>query len=164
MEKCPATKPNNNNMANSFIKTRAHVLLVEDNAGDIFLAREAFKEAKLNVYLDVVEDGEEAIAYLRKKGKFGASHTPDLVLLDLNLPKKDGCEVLAEIKKDPALRLIPVVMFTTSSLPEDINRAYANHVNCYITKPIAYTEYVAVMRSLETFWLSTVRLPETVIG
>lgn len=150
-------------MENSFFKSSAHVLLVEDNPGDIFLAREAFKDAMLNVYLEVVHDGEEAIAYLRKMGKYAGAHTPDLVLLDLNLPKKDGCEVLAEVKTDPALRLIPIVMFTTSSSPEDINRAYANHANCYITKPLEFTEYISVMRSMESFWLSTVRLPEAIV-
>jgi two-component system, chemotaxis family, response regulator Rcp1 len=144
------------------IKPNAHVLLVEDNLGDIFLAREAFKEARISVDLQVVQDGEEAIAYLRKTGKYTNALTPDLVLLDLNLPKKDGCEVLADVKTDPSLRIIPIVMFTTSSSPEDINRAYANYANCYITKPLDFSEYTAVVKAMESFWLSTVRLPEAV--
>ncbi len=135
------------------------ILLVEDDAGDVDLIKEALKEGKLHNRLDVVEDGEEAMAFLRKEGSFADAMEPDLILLDLNLPKKDGREVLAEIKEDPALRKIPVVILTTSEAEADILKSYDLHANCYITKPVDLDQFIAVMRSIQDFWLSIVKLP-----
>lgn len=135
------------------------ILLVEDNEGDIDLTKEALLESKLKNQLEVVRDGEEAIAFLRKQGKYNDATTPDLVLLDLNLPKKDGREVLAEIKADPILRRIPVVVLTTSEAEEDILKVYDNHANCYIKKPVDFNKFVNVVKKIEDFWLSIVKLP-----
>ena len=135
------------------------ILLVEDNPGDICLTQEALKEAKILNHLSVVEDGEEAMAFLRREGKHADAARPDLVLLDLNLPKKDGREVLAEIKGDEHLRRIPVVMLTSSDAEEDILKSYDLHVNCYITKPVELDQFVTVVKSIEDFWLSIVKLP-----
>jgi len=139
--------------------TPIEILLVEDSAGDIRLTREALKEAKVCNRLHVAEDGVKAMEFLRRKGPYAHSPCPDLVLLDLNLPKKDGREVLAEIKADPALRRIPVVVLTTSRADEDILRAYDLYANCYITKPIDFKQFMIVVRSIEDFWLTVVRLP-----
>lgn len=136
-----------------------HILLVEDNAGDVRLTREALKEGKVNNLLTVAPDGIEALAILRQEGRYAGEARPDLILLDLNLPKKDGREVLAEIKDDPALRRIPVVVLTTSKAEEDILRTYDLHANCYITKPVDFDKFVSVVRSIDDFWLSVVRLP-----
>ena len=135
------------------------ILLVEDNAGDARLTVEAFKEGKVLNNLNVVHDGVEALAYLRRQGRFADAATPDLILLDLNLPRMDGRQVLAEIKADARLMRIPVVVLTTSGSQDDIARAYGNHANCYITKPVDLDQFLRVINSIETFWLSLVKLP-----
>jgi CheY-like chemotaxis protein len=135
------------------------ILLVEDNPGDVRLTIEALKEGKVRNNLSVVKDGVEALAFLRREGSFAGATRPDLILLDLNLPKKDGREVLAEIKEDGALRRIPVVVLTTSKAEEDILRTYDLHANCYITKPVDLEQFISVVRSIDDFWLSVVRLP-----
>jgi CheY-like chemotaxis protein len=135
------------------------ILLVEDNPGDYRLAMEVFKEAKVNNTMHIVTDGVEAIKYLKNKGKYNDSPRPDLILLDLNLPKKDGKEVLAEIKDDDNLKRIPVVILTVSSAEEDIIKSYDLHANAYITKPIDLDQFINVVRSIENFWLSIVKLP-----
>lgn len=135
------------------------ILLVEDNPGDARLTLEAFKEGKVINNLTVMKDGVEALAYLRRQGTYANSAAPDLILLDLNLPKKDGREVLAEIKADEHLKRIPVVVLTTSAAHEDVARAYGAHANCYITKPVDLDQFLSVVRSIESFWLSLVKLP-----
>lgn len=135
------------------------ILLVEDSPGDVRLTREALKDSKVLNNLSVVEDGVEAMAFLHRAGKFANSPHPDLILLDLNLPKKDGQEVLAEIKADNNLRKIPVVILTTSQADEDVLRAYNLHANCYITKPINLDQFIKVVKSIEEFWLTVVKLP-----
>jgi two-component system, chemotaxis family, response regulator Rcp1 len=135
------------------------ILLVEDNPGDADLAREALENSKFNNNLQVVDDGEKAMAFLKREGAYRDAPRPDLILLDLNLPKKDGREVLAEIKADPALMRIPVVILTTSRAEEDVLRTYNLHANCYITKPIDLNQFLHVVRSIEDFWLSIVVLP-----
>jgi chemotaxis family two-component system response regulator Rcp1 len=135
------------------------ILLVEDNPGDVRLTREALKDAKVMNHLSVVGDGEEAIAFLRRQGKHARAPRPDLILLDLNLPRKDGREVLEEIKIDPALMTIPVVVLTTSKAEEDVIRTYRLHANCYINKPVDFSRFMDVVRQLENFWLAVVRLP-----
>jgi len=135
------------------------ILLVEDNPGDARLTREAFKDGRLLNNLSVVGDGVEALAYLRQQGQYRNSTRPDLILLDLNLPKKDGREVLEEIKADEHLKRIPVVVLTTSSAQEDVARAYGSHANCYITKPVDLDQFLRVAQSIESFWLSLVKLP-----
>lgn len=135
------------------------VLLVEDNPGDVRLTQEALKEAKVHNNLSVVGDGAEAIEFLkRRNGDIGAPR-PDIILLDLNLPKKDGRQVLAEIKADDDLKRIPVVILTTSKAEEDIVRTYDLHANCFITKPVDFDQFVRVVQSIEHFWLSIVTLP-----
>lgn len=135
------------------------ILLVEDNPGDARLAQEALRESKLRNVIHLVRDGVEAMEFLRRAGRFGDAVTPDLVLLDLNLPRKDGREVLAELKQDPVLRRIPVVILTTSKDEEDVLRSYNLHANCYITKPIDLEQFLRVVRSIEDFWLTIVKLP-----
>ena len=135
------------------------VLLVEDNPGDVRLTKEALKEGKLLNQLTVVGDGVEALSFLRKQGIYANALQPELILLDLNLPKKDGREVLAEIKADPNLRRIPVVVLTTSSSEEDILKIYDLHANCYITKPVDLEQFMGVVKSIEDFWVSVVKLP-----
>jgi two-component system, chemotaxis family, response regulator Rcp1 len=135
------------------------VLLVEDNPGDVRLTKEALKEGKLLNQLTVVGDGVEALSFLRKQGIYADAVQPELILLDLNLPKKDGREVLAEIKADPNLRRIPVVVLTTSSSEEDILKIYDLHANCYITKPVDLEQFMGVVKSIEDFWVSVVKLP-----
>ena len=135
------------------------ILLIEDNPGDVRLTEEALKEGKVINRLSVVPDGVEALAYLRKTGEYASAATPDLVLLDLNLPKKDGREVLAEVKQDPELRKIPVVVLTTSRDEQDILKSYDLHANCYITKPVDFEQFIRVVRAIEDFWLSVVKLP-----
>ncbi|KPJ76337.1 MAG: response regulator [Planctomycetes bacterium SM23_25] len=138
----------------------AEVLLVEDNPGDARLTQEAFKEGKVLNVVRVVSDGEEALALLRRQDPFADAPRPDLILLDLNLPRKDGREVLAEIKADPDLKRIPVVILTTSKAEEDIARTYNLHANCYITKPVDLEQFLQVVRSIEDFWLAIVQLPK----
>lgn len=136
-----------------------HVLLVEDNPADVRLTREVLADGKITNTLHVVADGEEAMAFLRNNGPFASAPRPDLILLDLNLPKKDGREVLAEVKSDPSLKLIPVVILTTSRSDRDILESYNLHANCYISKPVDLLQFMEVVRTIEDFWLSIVRLP-----
>jgi CheY-like chemotaxis protein len=135
------------------------ILMVEDNPGDVRLAQEALKESKVRNNMSVVWDGEEAISFLRREGKYSDSPRPDLILLDLNLPKKDGTQVLADIKEDPHLRRIPVVILTTSEADRDILKTYDLHANCYITKPVDFDKFVEVVKAVDNFWLTIVRLP-----
>ncbi|MBI2953369.1 MAG: response regulator [Chloroflexi bacterium] len=135
------------------------ILLVEDNAGDVRLTIEALKEGKVYNNLHVTGDGVEALAFLHREGKYANAPRPDIILLDLNLPKKDGREVLRELKQDPALMCIPVVVLTTSKAEEDILRTYELHANCYITKPVDLDQFMAVVKSIEDFWLTIVKLP-----
>jgi len=138
----------------------AEILLVEDNPGDARLTLEALKEGKVLNHVSVVPDGVEAMAFLRRQGPYADAPRPNLILLDLNLPKKDGREVLAEIKADPDLKRIPVVILTTSQAEEDIARTYDLHANCYITKPVDLDKFLEVVRSIEDFWLAFVQLPQ----
>ena len=135
------------------------ILLVEDNPADVRLTMETIKDYKVKNSLEVVGNGVDAMAFLRRKGKFADKTRPDLIILDLNLPGKDGREVLAEIKADPDLCRIPVVVLTSSEAEQDIIKAYNLHVNCYITKPVGLTEFVKVVKSIEDFWLTIVKLP-----
>jgi CheY-like chemotaxis protein len=135
------------------------ILLVEDDPGDVLITREAFAENKVRNKLNVVSDGESAIAYLRREGDFSAATRPDLILLDLNLPRKDGHEVLAEIKTDAALQRIPVVILTTSDAEEDILRSYDLHANAYVTKPVDFERFLNVVRQIDDFFVTVVRLP-----
>jgi len=135
------------------------ILLVEDNPGDARLTLEAFKEGKVLNNFSVVKDGVEALAFLRREGPYAEVKTPDVILLDLNLPRKSGREVLAEIKRDERLKTIPVVVLTTSSAEEDVARSYNDHANCYLTKPVDLEQFLRVVQSIENFWLTFVRLP-----
>ncbi len=137
------------------------ILLVEDNPADVRLTREALKEEKLINNLSVVTDGVEALAFLRREKPYAGAPRPDLVLLDLNLPRKDGREVLEEIKADPDLKVIPVVVLTSSKAEEDIVRSYRLHANCYISKPVDLGQFLEVVRSIQEFWLTIVKLPRT---
>lgn len=132
---------------------------MDDNPGDVFLTQEAFREGRFAHRLSIVEDGEEAIQFLRQNGIYHDAPRPDLILLDLNLPKKDGRELLAEIKDDPGLRRIPVVVLTTSDAQQDVSRAYKLRANCYLTKPLQLEDFLQKVRSIEDFWLTVVRLP-----
>lgn len=135
------------------------ILLVEDNPGDARLTEEALKEGKVRNNLHIARDGVEAMAFLRREGQYKDAPRPDLVLLDLNLPRKDGREVLAEMKEHPDLRLIPVVVLTTSEAEQDVVRTYELRANCYITKPVDLEKFITIVRSIEDFWLTIVRLP-----
>lgn len=135
------------------------ILLVEDNPGDVRLTMEALREGKVHNRVSVAQDGVEAMAFLRQEGKYAAAPRPDLILLDLNLPKKDGREVLAEIKADDKLKHIPVVILTTSHAEQDILKSYDLHANCYVTKPVDLDQFISVVRSIEDFWLTVVALP-----
>jgi CheY-like chemotaxis protein len=135
------------------------ILLVEDNPGDVRLTIEALRDAKIRNRLHVVEDGERALAFLHRQAGYGDAPRPDLILLDLNLPRKDGREVLAEIKQDPDLKRIPVVILTSSAAEQDILQAYNLHANCYITKPVDLDQFLRVVRSIEDVWLLVVALP-----
>ena len=136
------------------------ILLVEDNPGDVRLTQEALGEAKVRNNLAVAKDGVEALQYLRREPPFGDATRPDLILLDLNLPRKDGREVLAEIKADPDLRRLPVVVLTTSSAEKDVLESYNLYANCYITKPVDLDQFVRIVSSIEDFWLTIVKLPQ----
>lgn len=135
------------------------ILLVEDNPGDIRLTQEALKEGKVRNNLNVAQDGVEALAFLNREGRYANASRPDVILLDLNLPKKDGREVLAAIKDDPDLRRIPVVILTTSQAEKDILQTYNLHANCYITKPVELDEFLEVVKAIDEFWLTIVKLP-----
>ena len=136
-----------------------HILLVEDNEGDIFLVTEALEEGKIVNKISVTKDGKEAIDFLEKKGKYQNAERPDLILLDVNLPKKNGHEVLEHIKSQKNFKQIPVIMLTTSSAEKDILMSYKNHANCYITKPVDVENFLKVVYSIENFWISIVTLP-----
>jgi two-component system, chemotaxis family, response regulator Rcp1 len=138
---------------------RIEILLVEDSPADVLIAREALREAKLMNTIHVVEDGMKAMEYLRRRGEFATSPRPDLILLDLNLPRKNGREVLAEIKADSALKSIPVVVLTTSNAEEDILKSYNLHANCYVVKPVEFNSFVQVVQSIQQFWFTVVTLP-----
>jgi len=135
------------------------ILLVEDSATDVLLAQEALVEAKLRNNLHVVKDGVEAMAFLRREGAYSAVPRPDLILLDLNMPRKDGREVLAEVKADERLKNIPVVVLTTSHAQEDVLEAYGLHANCYISKPVDFEQFTNVVRAINQFWFTVVTLP-----
>ncbi len=135
------------------------ILLVEDDPGDVLMTQEAFKDYKIANRLTVVSNGEDAIAYMRKQGRFAGVVTPDLVLLDLNLPRRDGREVLLDIKGDPDLRRIPVVILTTSEAEEDVIAAYDLHANAYVRKPVDFDQFVAAVRAIDDFFITVVRLP-----
>ena len=136
-----------------------HILLVEDNEGDIFLVTEALEEGKIVNKVSVIKDGKEAIDFLEKKGKYQNAERPDLILLDINLPKKNGFEVLEHIKSQKNLKQIPVIMLTTSSSEKDISMSYKNNANCFITKPVDVENFLKVVYSIENFWISIVTLP-----
>jgi two-component system, chemotaxis family, response regulator Rcp1 len=137
----------------------AEILLVEDNPGDVRLTQEALKDAKLINHLHVVQDGVEAMEFLRRQGTYQDAPRPDLILLDLNLPRKDGREVLTEVKADERLKRIPIVVLTSSQSEEDLLKAYGLHANCYVTKPVDFDRFTEVVRSIEDFWFGIVRLP-----
>jgi CheY-like chemotaxis protein len=136
------------------------ILLVEDNPGDVRLTREAMKEARVSTRMHVVPDGAEAMAFLRGEGRYAGKPRPDLILLDLNVPRKNGLEVLAEIKGDDRLKRIPVVVLSSSQAETDILESYNHHANCYIAKPADLDRFLEVVRAIETFWLSIVKLPK----
>jgi two-component system, chemotaxis family, response regulator Rcp1 len=137
------------------------ILLVEDNEGDIVLTLKALKKAHVHNEIDVVRDGEQALKFLHKQGPFSHAETPGLILLDINLPKIDGVEVLAEVKKHEHLRLIPVVMLTTSDSEKDIMQSYYHYANCFITKPVNFTKFMEVIKTVKEFWISIVQLPKS---
>ena len=138
------------------------ILLIEDNPGDVRLTQEAFKEGKKNVNLDVVMDGVEAINYLYKKDQYSDKESPDLILLDLNLPKMDGREVLERVKSDDTLRMIPIIVLTTSDADQDILKSYNLHVNCYLNKPVDFDKFFDIIQKIEDFWLTTAILPSMI--
>ncbi len=140
-------------------KLPVNILLVEDNPGDVLLTQEAFSEGRYLPRLSVVEDGVEAMTFLRRQDGYADAPRPDLILLDLNLPRKDGRELLAEVKEDPDLRYIPIIVLTTSNAEQDVRRAYKLHANCYLTKPLDMDDFLKKVRSIEEFWLNVVRLP-----
>ena len=140
-------------------KDPVHILIVDDNTTDLVIMREAFADTQIDAVLDVAINGEEAMKYLRRVGEFAKSPRPDLIILDLNMPRKNGHEVLHEIKSDPLLLRIPVIVLTTSQAEEDVSRAYAAHANCYIRKPVDFVEFEKVMATIERFWFETVILP-----
>ncbi len=135
------------------------ILLVEDNPGDVCLTLEALEDFEIRSRVSVVDDGEKALSYLRRRGPYALAHRPDLILLDLNLPRRDGREVLAEIKQDPDLRRIPVVILTSSEADEDVLRCYDSHANCYVSKPVSLRGYTSVVKAVEEFWCRTARIP-----
>lgn len=146
-------------MLKNTVSSPIEILLVEDNPGDVRLTQEVLKEGKVHNKLSIVENGVQAISFLKKENEYKDSPTPDLILLDLNLPKKDGREVLLDIKKDPELKKIPVVVLTTSQAEEDILKVYDLNANCYVSKPVDLGQFIDVVKSIEDFWLSIVKLP-----
>jgi chemotaxis family two-component system response regulator Rcp1 len=145
---------------NALIGRPIQILLVEDSPSDVAMTRAALRDGRIANVLAVVSDGEEAMAYLRREGEFSHASRPDLVLLDLNMPKKDGREVLAEVKEDPNLKMIPIIVLTTSAAESDILRSYELHANSYVTKPVGLDAFLESVRSIEDFWLTLVRLPD----
>jgi two-component system, chemotaxis family, response regulator Rcp1 len=139
-----------------------HILLVEDNEGDIILTMEALKEGKVKNKISIARDGEKAIQFLNKEGAYANSERPDLILLDINLPRIDGKEVLVYIKTNPQLKAIPVVMLTTSTSEQDILESYKNYANCYISKPVDLDKFFEVVQKIESFWISIVHLPKNI--
>lgn len=146
-------------MKDEFVGKSIEILLIEDNPGDIRLTLEAFKDGKVHNHISIVTDGIEALAFLRREGKYSDVKKPDIILLDLNLPKKDGRETLQEIKNDEGLKNIPVIVLSCSSADVDILRSYKLHANCYISKPVDLDQFVNVVKSIENFWLEIVKLP-----
>lgn len=146
-------------MKNLHNDKKVEILLVEDNPADVRLTQEAFRDAKVHNTLSVARDGVEALAYLRREGQFADARRPDVIFLDLNLPKIDGRQVLAAIKSDPVLKRIPVVILTTSRAEQDILKSYELHANCYVTKPVDLDQFLSVVKSIEDFWISVVKLP-----
>ncbi len=147
-------------MSHSLHEKPIEILMVEDSPSDAQLTVEALHAAKIANRLSHVEDGVEALRFLRREGPYADARRPDLILLDLNLPRKDGREVLAELKRDPDLKVIPVVVLTTSRSEQDVLRSYQLHANCYITKPVDFTQFMAVVKAVEHFWLTVVTLPK----
>jgi CheY-like chemotaxis protein len=145
-------------MTNAFLDV-IDILLVEDDEGDVLMTREAFEHHKIQNRLHVVNDGEKALQFLRRQGPYGDAPRPGLILLDLNLPRKDGLEVLAELKADPELCVIPVVVLTTSEAEEDILRSYSLHANAYVSKPVDFSRFVEVIRQIDEFFVTVVKLP-----
>jgi two-component system, chemotaxis family, response regulator Rcp1 len=146
-------------MSHHAAMSQIEILLVEDNPGDVVLVQEAFKDFCIPNCLHVAEDGVEALAFLHREGKYQEAVRPDLIILDLNLPRKSGQQVLAEVKTDETLRSIPVVILTSSEAEDDISRAYYLYANCYITKPIVFDTFLSVIKTIEEFWFTVVRLP-----
>jgi CheY-like chemotaxis protein len=146
-------------MANDAPASVVDVLLVEDDPGDVLMTREAFEHHKIRNQLHVVNDGEQAMQFLRQLGEYASAPRPGLILLDLNLPRRDGLEVLAELKADPGLRVIPVVILTTSQADEDILRSYALHANAYVSKPVDFERFMDVIRQIDNFFVTVVELP-----
>lgn len=140
-------------------KEKPRVLLVEDNPGDIRLTQEALKESKMDIHLDVVTDGEQAVDFLMKRGRFTEAVRPHIVLLDLNLPKKNGIEVLKEVKANDSLKKIPIIVLTTSDADHDISKAYSLHANCYLLKPVDFDDFAKAIRLIEAYWFNSVQLP-----
>ncbi len=136
-----------------------NILLVEDNPADVLLTAEALREGGVSHELNVVNNGADAISYVRSRGKYSDSVLPDIIFLDINLPKKNGFEVLAELKEDPELKRIPVIILTTSSAKQDISKAYDLHANCYIVKPVELDDFFGILKSIEDFWFTIVKLP-----
>jgi len=151
-------------MNNDWTYMPIDILLVEDNPGDATLTTEALKDGRLSNRIHLAEDGVEALAFLHRNGKYGDAPRPDLILLDLNLPRKDGREVLEEIKADEDLKRIPVVVLSTSGAEQDIIKSYDLHANCYVCKPVDLTQFMKIVRSIEDFWFSIVRLPSIGAG
>lgn len=143
-------------------KRQANILLIEDNSGDIWLTREAFKQSDKDTNLEVVSDGVEAYKYLKNETPFESKPEPDLILLDLNLPKWDGRDVLKKVKADDSLKHIPIIILTTSNAHKDVINCYKLYANCFITKPVDYESFFSIIKQIETFWLDTVILPTTV--
>jgi len=146
-------------MPSSRVIKPIEILLIEDNPGDVRLVKEALRTAKTPSRIRVAEDGFQAMEILLRQGEYARDPLPDIIILDLNLPRKDGREVLKEVKNDPVLRRIPVIIFTTSRAEPDILWAYDMHANCYITKPVDFQQFLTVIKAIESFWLNTVRLP-----
>jgi len=152
---CPWTEAMNNATRGEPIE----ILLVEDSPDDACMTTDALRDGKVRNNIHLTEDGIEALQFLRRQGKYAAAPRPDLILLDLSLPRLGGLEVLAEIKQDPELRRIPVVIMTSSTREQDVLRAYNNHANCYVTKPVDVEQFIGVVRKIESFWLTVVKLP-----